>query len=139
MTRAIRHLRSLRARTVAAAFAAVPLVAAVGAAAVAPLLWQHPATPGSRAHLRSTTSTGTEITYGEGLFVAVAANEVMTSPDGVTRQSRTAPSGIWSAVIWRRAVRRVANNGGTFLAMTSPDGITWTGQSGLAHRPTGPA
>jgi hypothetical protein len=26
---------------------------------------------------------------------------------------------------------QLANNGGTFLAMTSPDGITWTGQSGL--------
>ena len=54
----------------------------------APLLWQHLATPGSCAHLRSTTSTGNGITYGEGLFVAVAANEVMTSSDGVTWQSR---------------------------------------------------
>lgn len=131
MTRAIRHLRSLRARTVAAAFAAV-LVAAVGAAAVAPAAV---AAPGDTWVSRTPPINDQYwhgITYGEGLFVAVAANEVMTSPDGVTWQSRTAPSGIWSAVTYGGGqFVAVANNGGTFLAMTSPDGITWTGQSGL--------
>ena len=131
MTRAIRHLRSLRARTVAAAFAAV-LVAAVGAAAVAPAAV---AAPGDTWVSRTPPINDQYwhgVTYGEGLFVAVAANEVMTSPDGVTWQSRTAPSGIWSAVTYGGGqFVAVANNGGTFLAMTSPDGITWTGQAGL--------
>ncbi|GEM_PF-4011786 len=77
MTRAIRHLRSLRARTVAAAFAAV-LVAAVGAAAVAPAAV---AAPGDTWVSRTPPINDQYwhgITYGEGLFVAVAANEVMT-------------------------------------------------------------
>ncbi len=81
------------------------------------------------------------VTYGNGLFVTVGkgnaayptAEQVMTSPDGVTWTSRApANTNIWSSV---------AYGNGTFVAvaqdqgssanqvMTSPDGITWTARS----------
>ena len=66
------------------------------------------------------------ITYADGLFVAVGSNAVMTSPDGITWTSRTAPNGEWQAI---------TNCGGLFVAtatwgsnyvMTSTNGIDWT-------------
>ena len=73
----------------------------------------------------------TGVTYGAGVFVAVAGtgtDRVMTSPDGVTWTPRSAASAnYWTAVTY---------GGGQFVAvafggavMTSPDGITWTSQS----------
>ena len=73
----------------------------------------------------------TGVTYGAGLFVAVAGtgtNRVMTSPDGVTWTPQSAASAsYWTSVTY---------GGGQFVAvafggavMTSPDGITWTSQS----------
>ena len=73
------------------------------------------------------------ITYGNGLFVAVAGSgthQVMTSPDGITWTARTAAV----ASSWRS----VTYGNGLFVAvsydnqiMTSPDGITWTAQTVL--------
>jgi len=66
------------------------------------------------------------IAYADGLFVAVGSNAVMTSPDGITWTSRTAPNGEWQAI---------TNCGGLFVAtatwgsnyvMTSTNGIDWT-------------
>ena len=66
------------------------------------------------------------ITYADGQFVAVGSNAVMTSPDGITWTSRTAPNGEWQAI---------TNCGGLFVAtatwgsnyvMTSTNGIDWT-------------
>ncbi len=83
----------------------------------------------------------TSVTYGAGLFVAVSfdgdANQVMTSPDGITWTSRTSPVGYnaWTSVTY---------GGGLFVAissvgdpnpvMTSPDGITWTSRKAAASK-----
>ena len=65
------------------------------------------------------------ITYADNQFVAVGSNAVMTSPDGITWTSRTAPTGEWQAI---------TNCGGLFVAtatwgnnyiMSSTDGIDW--------------
>ena len=68
------------------------------------------------------------VTYGNGLFVAVASglNGVMTSPDGITWTSQTsAGSSIWSAVTYGNGLFvAVSFNRGQVI--TSPDGITWT-------------
>jgi len=74
------------------------------------------------------------VTYGNGLFVAVAwdetgaTNTVMTSPDGINWTTRTAANQHW----WYS----VTYGNGLFVAvaltgsvMTSPDGITWTARS----------
>src|SRR5690606_28172846 len=69
------------------------------------------------------------VTYGNGLFVAVALNggtsAVMTSPDGVNWTSRTTPS--------NNNLRMVRYGNGLFVAvgsgtagMISVDGINWT-------------
>ncbi len=82
----------------------------------------------------------TSVTYGGGLFVAVAWNYpgrgnekwVMTSPDGITWTSRKAAASKsgWSSVTY---------GGGLFVVvggnrvMTSPDGITWTSRKAAAN------
>lgn len=74
------------------------------------------------------------VTYGNGLFVAVASNgndRVMTSPDGVNWTVRDTGGG--DAIGWRE----ICYGNGVFVAvgtpdasnnavMTSPDGIVWT-------------
>lgn len=68
------------------------------------------------------------VTYGNGLFVAVAynggINRIMTSPDGVSWTARAPPeSSAWNSVTY---------GGGIFVAvglnhiMTSSDGVNWT-------------
>ena len=79
------------------------------------------------------------VTYGNGLFVAVGNgqagdNWVMTSPDGVTWTSRTAPPGslapqTWGSVTYGNGVFVAVGSSGTFRVMTSPDGVTWTAQT----------
>ena len=75
-----------------------------------------------------------DISYGNGLFVAVArtgTNRIMTSPDGITWTSRTTTitptfSGVaYGAGVWV-AVCDTSPGGSTF---TSYDGITWDEQS----------
>jgi len=73
------------------------------------------------------------VTYGNGLFVAVAAsgtgNRVMTSPDGINWTTRNSPADFtWSSVTYGNGLFvAVAQNGlnGTSV-MTSQDGISWT-------------
>jgi hypothetical protein len=87
---------------------------------------------------RTTPNNGTggntwnDITYGHGLFLAVASTgtqRVMTSPDGITWTASTANPIIddfaWFGVTWlpRPGLFYAV---GTNSAMTSPDGITWT-------------
>jgi hypothetical protein len=79
------------------------------------------------------------ITYGNGLFVAVAlsgsGNRVMTSPDGITWTRRSsAADNQWRSVAWggpagQELFVAVANSGVNNRVMTSPDGITWTSRS----------
>jgi hypothetical protein len=72
------------------------------------------------------------VTYGNGLFVAVAqtgtGNRVMTSLDGITWMSRTsAADNAWFGVTYGNGVFvAVAANGSGNRVMTSPDGINWT-------------
>ena len=73
-----------------------------------------------------------DVTYGNGLFVAVAAsgvgNRVMTSPDGINWTSRTsAADNDWLGVTYGNGLFvAVATSGLDNRVMTSPDGINWT-------------
>jgi hypothetical protein len=79
-----------------------------------------------------------DITYGNGLFVAIAGaswftstvgNAVATSPDGVTWTQRTVPNGYWGGITFGNGTF-VAVNGGnattSTMAVYSTDAITWT-------------
>jgi hypothetical protein len=78
------------------------------------------------------------VTYGNGLFVAVAnngiGNRVMTSPDGITWTSRTsAADNSWKSVTYGNGLFvAVAQSGTGNRVMTSPDGITWTSRTSAA-------
>ena len=79
------------------------------------------------------------ITYGNGLFVAVAfsgtGNRVMTSSDGITWTSSTSvPDNNWRSVTYGNGLFvAVSNSTGTSnQVMTSSDGITWTAQTSAA-------
>jgi hypothetical protein len=80
------------------------------------------------------------ITYGNGLFVAVAftgaGNRVMTSPDGITWTAQTSvPNNDWRSVTYGNGLFvAVSNSTGTSnQVMTSSDGITWTAQTSAAN------
>ena len=79
------------------------------------------------------------ITYGNGLFVAVGGDCVMTSPDGMTwTRAANVPAGHWMDVAYGEAQDCEAmfvavgyyktGNPAVFDSriMTSPDGMTWT-------------
>ena len=73
------------------------------------------------------------VTYGNGLFVAVASDgtsRVMTSPDGITWTARTAAevSG-WYSITYGNGLFVAVAYSGTNRVMTSPDGITWTART----------
>jgi hypothetical protein len=77
------------------------------------------------------------VTYGIGLFVAVAAvgtNRVMTSPDGINWTSRTeAVNNNWTSVTYGNGLFvAVSNSGSGNRVMTSPDGIAWTSRTSAA-------
>jgi hypothetical protein len=81
------------------------------------------------------------VTYGNGLFVAVAnngsPNGVMTSPDGITWTSRTsAANNAWYSVTYGNglfvAVSSDFSGGIGNRVMTSPDGINWTSRTSAA-------
>lgn len=72
------------------------------------------------------------VTYGNGLFVAVAAtgtgNLVMTSPDGITWTIRSsATDNQWTAITYGNGLFvAVSSTGNGNRVMTSPDGILWS-------------
>jgi hypothetical protein len=78
------------------------------------------------------------VTYGNGLFVAIAAsgtgNRVMTSPDGITWTARTsaADNNWWEIAYGNGLFVAVATTGTGNRVMTSPDGITWTSRTSAA-------
>ena len=80
----------------------------------------------------------TSVTYGNGLFVAVADfgtdNRVMTSPDGITWTSRTsAADNEWRSVTHGNGLfLAVSSSGSGNRVMTSPDGITWSSRTSAA-------
>lgn len=70
------------------------------------------------------------VAYGNGVFVAVGANLLMTSEDGLTWTSRTPPnSNTWYWVIYDGGQFVAVANNGSDRVMTSPDGINWTTHS----------
>jgi hypothetical protein len=80
------------------------------------------------------------ITYGNGLFVAVAATttsqSVMTSPDGQNWTLRTATNtgATWNSITYGNGLFVAVGCAASCLGsansvMTSPDGITWTPRS----------
>ncbi len=85
-------------------------------------------------------NTWTSVTYGNGLFVAVASagpgsgNRVMTSPNGIAWTIRTsAVDNFWSSVTYGNGLFvAVAWSGTNNRVMTSPDGITWTHRASAA-------
>jgi hypothetical protein len=78
------------------------------------------------------------VTYGEGLFVAVAisgtGNRVMTSPDGITWTSRTsAADNAWYGVAYGAGLFvAVAGTGAGNRVMTSTNGIDWESRTSAA-------
>ena len=78
------------------------------------------------------------VTYGNGLFVAVAAtgtgNLVMTSPDGITWTIRSsAADNQWTAITYGNGLFvAVSSTGNGNRVMTSPDGILWSVRSSAA-------
>lgn len=75
------------------------------------------------------------VAYGAGTYVAVAADKVMTSPDGITWTERKTdiPKGSWVAITYAEGKFVAVANIGDARAMTSPDGINWTAQSSLTE------
>ncbi|MEZ4939657.1 MAG: HYR domain-containing protein [Saprospiraceae bacterium] len=73
------------------------------------------------------------VTYGNGLFVAVAengTNRVMTSPDGISWTARSAAeANQWTSVTYGNGLFVAVSQNGANRVMTSPDGITWTARS----------
>ncbi len=74
------------------------------------------------------------VTYGEGLFVAVAYDgddQIITSPDGITWTARSTPGNnqTWLGVTYGNGTFVAVSQDGTNRVMTSPDGITWTARS----------
>ena len=78
------------------------------------------------------------VTYGNGLFVAVATsgtgNRVMTSPDGINWTLRSsAADNNWRSITYGNGLFvAVAYTGTGNRVMTSPDGITWTSRQEAA-------
>jgi hypothetical protein len=72
-----------------------------------------------------------DITYGNGLFVAVAdggGNRVITSPDGISWTLRNASdNNSWQSIAFGNGKFVAIAIGGTNPVMYSTDGINWTG------------
>ena len=75
------------------------------------------------------------ITYGNGLFVAVAStgtgNRVMTSSDGITWATQTSAADYtWNSITYGNGLFVAVSSSGTGTdVMTSSDGITWATQT----------
>jgi hypothetical protein len=74
------------------------------------------------------------ITYGNGLFVAVGDSIVMTSPDGFNWTLRNSvPNNVWTSVTYGNGLFvAVARTGIGNRVMTSSDGITWVARISAA-------
>ncbi len=86
------------------------------------------------AHSVPTPVSWSNITYGNGLFVAISNDDVMVSSDGVNwRMHSPAESNFWSSVTYGNGLFvAVAGSGGVNQVMTSPDGINWTARTAAA-------
>ena len=75
--------------------------------------------------LRSPTSSGSwnNVTYGNGLFVAVGDYKVMTSPDGIDWTERSVPYPDWNDITYGNGLFVAV---GDYGALSSSDGVNWT-------------
>ena len=71
-----------------------------------------------------TSSSLSEVTYGNNTFVAVGGSTILTSPDGVTWTIRSSGTSSSLSEVTYGNDTFVAVGGSTIL--TSPDGVTWT-------------
>ena len=91
------------------------------------------------SQISATDNPWQSVTYGNGLFVAVASNgtgnRVMTSPDGITWTPRTsAADNAWQSVTYGNGLFvAVAFSGIGDRVMTSPDGYNWTPRTSAAN------
>ncbi|MEQ8472614.1 MAG: LamG-like jellyroll fold domain-containing protein [Marinoscillum sp.] len=73
------------------------------------------------------------ITYGKGVFVAVATytNKVMTSTDGInwTLRPTILNASDWYDVTYGNGLFVAVGGGNVYQVMTSPDGINWTART----------
>ena len=134
--RRVRFMRNLR--TLLAALAIATLGVTLGSAPAS-------AADGSNWTLRTSVSTGASadnnwrgITYGNGIFVAVATDgvdrRVMTSPDGINWTARSTPTQAWRSVTFGNGTFVAVGSSGTNVrVMTSTDGITWTTRTSAAN------
>jgi len=71
-----------------------------------------------------------DVTFGNGLFVAISdngGNQVMTSPNGITWTAQAAAeANTWRDVTFGNGLFVAVSSDGGNRVMTSPDGITWT-------------
>jgi hypothetical protein len=67
------------------------------------------------------SDTWASVTYGNGVFVAVAnlSTTAATSPDGITWTAQTIPNGLWWSVTYGNGVFVAIANGAAW-AVTSP-------------------
>jgi len=65
------------------------------------------------------------ITYGNGLFVTVGTDSIMTSSDGKNWGTPITQTGAWKSVAYGNGTFVAV---GTNIVMTSSDGINWTNQ-----------
>jgi len=71
------------------------------------------------------------VAYGDGKYVAVDGNAVMTSTDGITWTSRVSPANnSWQGVAYGNGTWVAVSYDGT--VMTSTDGFTWTSRAAAA-------
>ena len=88
----------------------------------------------------SVTTQGTvkdswkSITYGNGKFVACSSSSALVSFDGVSWTPRSIlfpkpPDGYWTSVTYGNGLFVAVAQYSNPIVMTSPDGITWTGQT----------
>ena len=86
-----------------------------------------------RAQSATEDSGWRSVTYGNGVFVAVAnsgTNRVMTSPDAVTWTPRAAAeANYWNSVTYGNGVFVAVAEDGENRVMTSTDGVTWTART----------
>ncbi|MFH0856809.1 MAG: hypothetical protein V1860_02835 [bacterium] len=80
---------------------------------------------------------GASVTYGNGLFVSVDHQVIMTSPDGVnwaTIRNDAEPDSYWKSVTYGNGLFVAVADTGVKLVMTSPDGINWTLRNGAIDK-----
>jgi hypothetical protein len=79
--------------------------------------------------VNATDDSWVDVTYGNGLFVAVSNSSnsnVMTSPDGITWTLRTGAGNNWRAVTYGGGLFVAVKNTSDNQIMTSSDGFSWS-------------